>query len=271
MLQKTKRTTNQMMSNMKKNIRSAEEKSKLKRKSGATDPSKMYFTPETQEYIVKWQLEESKEIREKYYVEYIHPAIVALVDNLVNVHKFVSVRETVEEMKLECIEGLYQTLPKFNVDHGTTAFSYFNVVGKNWLIARYKTRSIKNRKQESLDDLENLSSEDKNTINEFLEKHEEQEKNWHNSEEISSNVLDFIKHCETVFTIPQERLVLEGIRYLFESCMSIDIINKTSSMFYLREYSGLNQKQLSNFLSKIKKEYKNHRSAILEIEEIENE
>ena len=48
-------------------------------------------------------------------------------------------------LKSDCVSFLYETLEKFDPSKGSKAFSYFNVVAKNWLIIQSKKR-VKNFK-----------------------------------------------------------------------------------------------------------------------------
>jgi hypothetical protein len=47
-------------------------------------------------------------------------------------------KRQIENMKNECLEFLYGVINKFKPERGSKAFSYFNVVGKNWLTIKSK-------------------------------------------------------------------------------------------------------------------------------------
>ena len=119
---------------------------------------------ETQKCIVEYQgLENSKE-KETLYKEKIHPAFEKLTESLIFVYGFNSGSSQVENIKIDCVSFLYETIHKWDESRGTKAFSYFNVVAKNWLIINsrnYKKRMIRNV---SLSDVESLSKKDKSLI-----------------------------------------------------------------------------------------------------------
>ena len=138
---------------MTDNAKKPLQKRKIKRKPGAHDPSKMYFNADTQAAIVEYQgLKDDKKARDAIYMTRIAPAFTALVDNLVNIHRFAAVNETVEELKFDCVHFLFETIHKFDSTRGTNAFSYFNVVAKNWLIIRTKQKNTKARKLKAATD-----------------------------------------------------------------------------------------------------------------------
>ena len=115
-------------------------------------PQKLYFNAGTQAAIVKFQSDKDKKSREKLYVEEILPAFEKLVENLINIHKFSGMYFTYEELKNDCVNFLFETIPKFDPSFGSNAFSYFNVVAKNWLIIRTKQKMQNAKRSVSLDD-----------------------------------------------------------------------------------------------------------------------
>ena len=122
---------------------------------------KNYFTKETQEYIKKYQEEATKRRKNKIYTEFIMPAFEELVQNLVSVYGFKSYNEDLNHLKSDCVSFLYETIPKWNPDNGTKAFSYFNVVAKNWLTINSRRLHKNSRRSLSLEEPENFSSFDK--------------------------------------------------------------------------------------------------------------
>jgi hypothetical protein len=99
-------------------------------------------------------------------VDVILPAFSKLVENLINIHKFTGLYDSYDDLKNDCVNFLFETIMKFDNDRGTNAFSYFNVVAKNWLIIRSKQRAIKSKKNISIDDVESLTTQDMFNINE---------------------------------------------------------------------------------------------------------
>ena len=136
------------------------------KKEKRVDPLKMYFNSNTQEAIVKFQVTTNKKDREDLYVLQIMPAFEKLVENLINIHKFVGLYDSYEDLKNDCVNFLFETIHKFDSNRGTNAFSYFNVVAKNWLIIKTKQRAQKTKKSVSLDDPNLLSVHERTMIEE---------------------------------------------------------------------------------------------------------
>ena len=111
---------------------------RVRRKNSKTSP-KMYFGTEQHEAIVRYQKEEDDRTRKEIYLNEILPAFNKLAENLIYIHGFKS-HESFESLRSDCVVFLYETLKKFDPSRGTKAFSYFNVVAKNWLIIQNKKK-----------------------------------------------------------------------------------------------------------------------------------
>ena len=109
-------------------------KKKIRRRPG--QKRNMYFTEDTQAAIVKYQTTEKTEEKQAIYLKDIQPAFDKLVENLIFVYGFKTSYDTFAELKSDCISFLYESLYKWSPEKGTKAFSYYNVVAKNWLIIR---------------------------------------------------------------------------------------------------------------------------------------
>ncbi len=214
----------------------------------------MYFTKETQAAIEEYQQEPDRTAREKIYKERIASAFEQLAESLIYVYGFNSPYETVASMKVDCVAFLYETIHKWDPARGTKAFSYFNVVAKNWLIIRCRNAKKNFNRHVSMSDLNAMSSRDKNAVanyqvipgpDEILEK-----RNFKNE------MNKVIEELESRVKKQNEVLCVEAIKTVFENVDNLDFLNKRAIYVYIREISGLNSKQLSVAMSKIRKHYK---------------
>ncbi len=227
----------------------------IKRKpKGGASPQDFYFNAGTQQAIVDYKAELLPSKRNELYVDLILPAFSKLVENLINVYGFQIQYETKTDLQNECVEFLYGVIGKFDASKGTKAFSYFNVVAKNWLIIRSK-QSVRNiHVFTSLDDLESLSQHDLETI----ENHSialSPEDVMINT--VNSNWLkEVLAIITSLATTDNEIECLKGINLLFENIHELDFLNKRAIMLYLREITSLNPKNLSVVLSTMKRHYK---------------
>lgn len=216
----------------------------------------MYFNRDTQAALVEYQQSTvaDKKGREKLYVTRIMPAFMKLSENLINIHKFSSLYDSYEDLRNDCVNFLFETIGKFDATRGTNAFSYFNVVAKNWLIIKTKQKAAKIKKNVSMDDSGCLSMRDLNTIEEWntLPSQEAILENRNTAE----SILELLKDIKDKVRTENERLCINSIITVFENIDNVDLLNKSAVLLYMRELSGLNPKQLTMTMQIIKKHYK---------------
>jgi hypothetical protein len=226
---------------------------KIKRKKGITPQSKNYFNAETDNSIRRWQLA-SPEEKKKIYTEEISPAFNLLVSNLMWVYNFKTPKDFSDDVKQDCISFLYENLNKWNKDFGSKAFSYFNITAKRWLINRSRKALKENVKFVSVDCKDSLTQEEHRQIEmkSIVECPDEKISQY----DITNIVDKLFDEIELNIRNDNEKIVLLGLKSMFENIDSLDIINKRSVLLYLRDITGLNQKELSNALSFLRKNYK---------------
>jgi hypothetical protein len=218
------------------------------------DPVKMYFNSDTQVAIVAFQNCDNRKERDRLYVQEILPAFEKLVENLINIHKFAGLYDSYDDLKNDCVNFLFETIRKFDPSRGTNAFSYFNVVAKNWLIIKTKQKSQKTKKNISLDDPSMLSTHEKSIVEE------------HNVLPSQDSLFDDLRSLESITNIlydirntaktENELMCINSIITIFENIDDIDLLNKNAILLYMRELSGLSPKQLTTTMQVIKKYYR---------------
>lgn len=225
--------------------------------------SKFYFTAETQKAICEFQKADDRKVREKFYVEKILPAFEKLVENLINIHKFSGLHDTYDDLKNDCVNFLFETIHKFNPAMGTNAFSYFNVVAKNWLIIKTKQKVQRGKRDVSIDDQKSLNASELQIIEE-RGSIPSQDSVLENSENISG-ILKLMYEIRSKVKVENELLCINSVITIFENINDIDILNKSAILLYIRELSGLSPKQLTTSMQAIKKHYNK-----LKVEQISN-
>ena len=223
-----------------------------------TPPSRMYFHSGTQAAIVLYQTTETKKCRDKLYTEEIAPAFEKLAENLINIHKFTGLHDTYDELKNDCVNFLFETIRKFDGNRGTNAFSYFNVVAKNWLIIRTKQKQQRVRRSVSLDDPDALNANEFNIIKEhcIVPSAEATLEN----ETTGPAILQLLYEVRTKMKTENELACINSIITIFENVDDIDLLNKSAVLLYMRELSGLSPKQLTTTMQTIKKLFKRLRA-----------
>ncbi len=230
-----------------------EQKEKEEKKKAAKS-ARMYFNANTQAAIVKFQTLVGKKERDQLYVKEILPAFEKLVENLINIHKFTSLHDTYEDMKNDCVNFLFETIGKFDGNRGTNAFSYFNVVAKNWLIIRTKQKAQRMKRSISLDDPDSMSANEHRIIED------------HNvvpgqdivleNESTAKNIIKLLYEIRTKVKSENELKCINSIITIFENINDVDMLNKSAVLVYMRELSDLSPKQLTTTLQNIKKQYR---------------
>jgi hypothetical protein len=232
-------------------------KKRIRRKKGEVSQDKLYFNNLTQEAINEFQIETNKEHKDKIYLERIFPAFDKLAENLINIHKFVGLYDSYEDLKSDCVNFLFEKLHKFDGSRGTNAFSYFNVVAKNWLIIKAKHRLKVNKKHVSIDDTASLTFSETKSIEDSTIIYPNE---YSDSEQEPANIINVLYEIRQKTKSDNELSCINSIITLFENLDDVELLNKSAILLYMRELSGLNSKQLTTTMQVLKKYYKKTRA-----------
>lgn len=232
-------------------------KKKIRRNSRGTSANKTkryYFTKDTQLAIKEFCSSEDRGDKETIYESRIQPALLKLTENLIYIYGFHKCGEDPAYLQQACVVALYECLHKFDHERGTNAFSYFNIVAKNWLIIN--SRKIRKRtfSSVSLDDRESMSAADVASVA---------------SHQIVPDPVDTSIYKESLMQIRPlcEEILSElshkndvscmnAIITVFDNIDQLEFLNKRGIFVYIREISGLNSKQLSSSMTNIRRKYR---------------
>lgn len=222
-------------------------------KTGIKTP-RLYFNTDTQAAIVEYQKATEKKVKDALYVTRILPAFEKLVENLINIYKFTSLHDSYDDLKNDGVNALFETIGKFDESRGTNAFSYFNVVAKNWLSIKSKQRSQRIKRNVSLDDPDSLSMHEQK----FIENHNivPSQDDMLSHENMSEDMMHILAEIKTRVRTDNEIACIDSIITIFQNIDEIDLLNKGATLFYMRELSRLSPKQLTTTMQAIKKHYK---------------
>lgn len=222
-------------------------------KNAKSDGPNFYFDSKTQEGIVKFQSAVEHRDRASVYEKEIMPAFNTLVENLILIYGFAR-DENFSVLKNDCVSFLYETLHKFDGSRGTKAFSYFNVVAKNWLILNSRRKKKNRDNHVSINDVERLSKRDEYLIA---------------SSQVSPSpddvMIDLERRDEIMLMLHKIKQRVEStndvscinaVITVHENLDNLDFLNKRAIYVYVRDISGLSSKQLSSSMSVIRKLYR---------------
>ena len=220
------------------------------------DAPEMYFSDTTQRKIMEYKNCQSEEEKSKIYFDYIYPAFETLVNKLISVYNFKSFSEELQHMKKDCIFFLFETIHKWDESKGKRAFSYFNVVAKNWLIMRSKQNYNYSKRNVQVEDaIDFLNKSEMLGINDKLIDYRMPDDEMVHDEKFLG-ILDMIDYIEDKVHDERDKKCIETIRIVFENIDNLEFLNKKALFIYMREISGLNSNELSASLSNIRKHYK---------------
>tara|TARA_B100000700_G_C15061156_1_gene865937 strand:- start:7469 stop:8203 length:735 start_codon:yes stop_codon:yes gene_type:complete len=216
---------------------------------------KLYFNQDTQESIIAYQNEDTLSKKQDIYVTGILPAFDKLVENLIFIHGFTKSfgAGSYEMLKADCVSFLYESIHKWDPAKGSKAFSYFNVVAKNWLIIKTKQRQKLNKRHVSIDNTA-LGIRDKQAIENHQIAPAQDEVMI--SAERSEAIIAMLYEIKNRVSSDNENACIDAIITIFESVDQLDFLNKRALFVYMRDLSSLNPKQLSIAMSSIRKHYK---------------
>jgi len=210
--------------------------------------SKIYFGTPVQDAIIRYNESSNPAIKNRIYGEHIHAAFEKMAENLIHTFKFYYFDYPFEEVKNEVVSFLVMQMPKFQPDKGR-AFSYFSVVGKNYLILHNNNNYKKMKTHDPISRLDykrNVFSENsKDDVDEF-------------NEEFVTQMLDYWDNNLTnIFRRQKDILVADSVLELFRKRKNIENFNKKALYIMIREMTGSNTQHITRVVNQMKKYYFN--------------
>ena len=226
------------------NVGSSTPKKKRGRKS-----TRMYFTHDTELAIGEYLASNNEATRNKIFNERINYSFYKLAENLIHTFKFYYTEvDDLEDLKHEVICFLLEKLDYFKPEKGTKAFSYFSIVGKNYLIL-YNNNNYKKKKRK-VDVLE--ADEDDGVIRQLGRPERKQD---------LKTFIDYFteyidKHIFSLFKKEKDRKVADAINTLFKRRENLEIFNKKALYIYIREMTDVDTPVITKVTKILKKKYK---------------
>ena len=227
---------------------------KIRRRPG--QKRNMYFTKDTQAAIERYKDTDPEDLstRREIYQKEILPAFDKLAENLIYVYGFNSPYAGTNELKTDCVTFLYETIHKWDPARGTKAFSYFNVVAKNWLIINTRKHQKTRNRHVSLDDPHGMTNAQKEQFSQYdyvappdVQMAKQQQK---------VEILSLLEDMKVKLTNENEMRCLHAVETLFDSIEDLELLNKRAVLVYIREISGLDKKHMSKAMSVIRRHYR---------------
>jgi len=210
--------------------------------------SKMYFGTPVQEAIIRYNDSTNPAVKNRIYSEHIHAAFEKMAENLIHTFKFYYFDYPYEDVKAEVVSFLVMQMPKYDASKGR-AFSYFSVVGKNYLILNNNNNYKKMKSQDGLTRLDygrNVYTESsQEEINEF------------NFEFVNQMLEYWDNNIANIFRRQKDILVADAVLELFRRRTDIENFNKKALYIMIREMTGSNTQHITRVINQMKKYYFN--------------
>ena len=210
--------------------------------------SKMYFGTPVQNAIIRYNATSNPAIKNRIYGEHIHKAFDKLAENLIHTFKFYYFDFPLTEVKHEVVSFLVMNMHKYQADKGR-AFSYFSVVGKNYLILHNNNNY---KKMKTHDDISRLDY--KRTV--FAENSKDDADEF--NREFVLQMLEYWENNLTnIFRRQKDILVADSVLELFRRRKNIENFNKKALYIMIREMTGSNTQHITRVINQMKKYYFN--------------
>ena len=228
------------------------------KKRGRKPSKKQYFTSDVDAAIQEYLKTSNKKERDYIYKTRIHYAFYKLAENLIHTFKFYYTEvDSLEDLKHEVCCFFLEKLDYWKPERGTKAFSYFSIVGKNYLIL-YNNNNYKKKKQKA-DPL--AADEDEGVLHQL------------GRDERKQDIKDFIdyfteyidKNIFNMFKKDSDRKVCDAINILFKRRENLEIFNKKALYIYIREITDVETPVITKVTKILKKLYKNLYTEYIEV------
>lgn len=216
------------------------------KKKRAKRTKRMYFGPEVDVAIIKYNEEEDPAVKSVIYQREIRAAMEKLVENIIHTFKFYYTDNVpLDQVQHEVVSFLVERLHKFDHTKGSKAFSYFSIVAKNFCILKNRKNYKKLIEHKRIDadlttDIVAPENEDKIDLNRFMEMY----------------LLYWEDRVALYYKKEREQRLAEAVLELFRKRDRIDIFNKKALYVYIREMTNANTQQITKVVKDMKVIYK---------------
>jgi hypothetical protein len=184
--------------------------------------NKQYFTKDTEDAIIEYNLTSEQHIKDRVYRDRIKPAFDKLAEIVYNKWKFTYFDDDPKDVMSEVVTFMIEKIHMYKAGKGK-AFSYFTIVARNYLILtnnanykRYKETDIISAMPSSFDTEnnwkeENLNDEYRTFNNRMLAYWDEHLENYFQKKrdiQIADAVLELFRRAEYIESFNKKSLYL---------------------------------------------------------------
>jgi len=216
------------------------------------DKGSIYWSEEQERAIVEYIKETDFEKRNAIFQKNLYKPFKKLVENIIFTYKLYRNDLEANDLQSDCLSFLVTKIEKFDTTSGTRAFAYFGTIAKHYLMGEkkiiYKQTIASSGVEESHND---IVKNDEYVFNPHKES--EQDKNISVFESIIISLEDEMQNPK----LPEvDKKVSEAIIYIFRNHSMLDVYNRNLVYHLLKERTGLQGKEITYSLGRLKKFYK---------------
>jgi hypothetical protein len=207
-----------------------------------------YFTKNTGMSISRYLECKDPVEKSKIFEAELKKPFMSLASNLIFVYK-ASGLDNITSLRDDCVRFMYMKIETFDSNRPEKAFSYFNIIARNWLFQQHNVYKRIEKKFSSVDELQTHNYLKDRSKAEY----DENEYSFFDSDFISFLTDNFEKikgYC-----VERDAKVLSGVIYLLQHIEEIDVYNRKAALLYLRDMLNMTPKQISLSLGRLKKIY----------------
>ena len=239
-----------------------------------------YFTQETEDAIVQYNLSKDKKFKSNIYSKEIHYPFYKLTENIIHTFKFYYTDgvENLEDLQHEIMVFLLDKIHLFDPSKGAKAYSYFGTIVKRWLII-YNQKNYKKKidsvdmnditKHQNLDVGDNtifiLNTKLEQTSQKFIDSDrnfgdELYTQGYKEGDRLSIFIDLYVnymtKNIYGYFPKEYDAQIADCILELFRKRDAIDVFNKKALYIYIREMIDVKTPKITKIANKLHKVFK---------------
>ena len=221
-----------------------------------TPNKKNYFTQDTEDAIVAYNLSVDYGERSKIYDERINYAFFKLTQNIIHTFKFYHTEvENIEDLQHEIIIFLLSKIHLFDPSKGAKAYSYFGTIVKRWLIL-YNDKNYKKK----VASIPVSVLEEDNSFSYTIEENNSPSDKLSHGDKMSLFMDLYVEYCtenlEVLFNKDQDAKIADAILELFRKREHLDIFNKKALYIYIREMIDAKTPKITKIADRLHKIFK---------------
>ncbi len=215
--------------------------------------SKRYWYKAQEQAVVDYIKSTDEIERNKIFQENLFKPLNKLIENILFTYKLFQPNVEVKDLIADCMGFLITKIEKFNPNTGAQAFSYLGTIAKHYLMGDKRTAYRFTKSNVDIDEnIDEASDRPENKY--FIEDAEPIDINMEIFEEVISRLEDDIFKYNKM--LPNDRKVGEAIIFLFRNHQLLESYNKNKIYMLFKERTGLQTKDITYSLGRLKKYYK---------------